>query len=577
MAMRPMWRRRVREESASAVASASRRAILAPVALLIALALVGTALFLRAQQALTGNLWGVPLDDAYIHFRFAQNLASGHGFAFNPDGAVPASTSPLWVIVLTVPALLGLPLWVVAKAYGIVALATAAVLAWRLAVRLGLAPAAALVVGALTALDGRLLWAAPSGMEVTLFTALSLGAVLALPERAEAVTDEAPARPPARRVLLLAALCGLATLARPEGYLLTAVLAVALLAHWRDQARSWARLLLAAAALYLLLVLPYVAFALLTTGRPLPTTFYAKASGLGPHTPSTAVTYLVYYILLTISGNPALLLAPLGVVVLWRRRAARASRGVLNTPRATPAWTPRATPTWTPRATSRVVFRAAPRVIALVSVLWPLALLIEQAIFSPVLYQFARYVMPLEPFLALWAVVGIERLTRRVPPGEAGDTRDRWRGALPPLALLALAALTLTRWETYYAASVRDIDDMHVALGGWVRAHIPAGAPLALNDIGAIGYLSGRPVVDIEGLVTPQFIALKHELPLSRRAADFYAAFHRLGVRYLIVFPDVYPWLVQGNGVHLRRLYSITLAHPVIVPAKTMMVYRITN
>jgi len=527
----------------------------------MALTLVGTALFLRAQQTLTGNLWGVPLDDAYIHFRFAQNLASGHGFAFNPDGAVPASTSPLWVIVLTVPALLGLPLWVVAKAYGVVALATAAVLAWRLAARLGLTPAAALVVGALTALDGRLLWAAPSGMEVTLFTALSLAAVLALPERREASAVASPRRPPARRVLLLAALCGLATLARPEGYLLTAVLAVALLAHWRDQARSWARLLLAAAGLYLLLILPYVAFALLTTGRPLPTTFYAKASGLGPHTLSTAVTYLVYYILLTISGNPALLLAPLGAVVLWRRRAARASRGVLNTPRATPGATP----------------RAAPRVIALVSVSWPLALLIEQAIFSPVLYQGARYVMPLEPFLALWAVVGIERLTRRVPPGEAGGARDRWRGALPPLALLVLAALTLTRWEAYYAASVRDIDDMHVALGGWVRAHIPAGAPLALNDVGAIGYLSGRPVVDIEGLVTPQFIALKHELPLSRRAADFYAAFHRLGARYLIVFPAVYPWLVTGNGVHLRRLYSITLAHPVIVPAKTMVVYRITN
>lgn len=576
MAMRPTRSTRSGETGASTV---SRRAILVPAALLVALTLVGTALFLRAQQTLTGNLWGVPLDDAYIHFRFAQNLASGHGFAFNPGGAVPASTSPLWVIALTLPALLSLPLWAVAKVYGVVALAVAAVLAWRLAVRLGLAPAAALVVGALTALDGRLLWAAPSGMEVTLFTALSLAAVLALPEReeADASVGAAQARLPARRVLLLAALCGLATLARPEGYLLTAVLAVALLAHWRDQARSWTRLLLAAAGLYLLLVLPYVAFALLTTGRPLPTTFYAKASGLGPHTLSTAMTYLVYYILLTISGNPALLLAPLGAVALWRGRATRTGRGVLNTPVVTPVVTRRATLDVIFGTISGATPHAAPRLIALVSVSWPLALLLEQAIFSPVLYQFARYVMPLEPFLALWAVVGIERLTRRAAAGEAGGRRDRWRGALPPLALLALLALTLTRWEAYYAASVRDIDDMHVALGGWVRTHVPAGAPLALNDIGAIGYLSGRPVVDIEGLVTPQFIALKHELPLSRRAADFYAAFHRLGVRYLIVFPDVYPWLVKASGAHLRQVYSITLAHPVIVPAKTMVVYRITT
>src|SRR5437016_1712028 len=49
-----------------------------------ALTLAGVAFFLREQLALDGNLWGVPLDDAYIHFRFAQNLAAGHGFSFNP-------------------------------------------------------------------------------------------------------------------------------------------------------------------------------------------------------------------------------------------------------------------------------------------------------------------------------------------------------------------------------------------------------------------------------------------------------------------------------------------------------------
>ena len=92
---------------------------------------------------------------------------------------VPGSTSPLWVLLLAVAAVLGAPLWLAAKVYGVLFLAVAAALAWRLALRLTGAPMAALVTGALTALDGRLLWAAPSGMEVTLFAALSLAAFLA--------------------------------------------------------------------------------------------------------------------------------------------------------------------------------------------------------------------------------------------------------------------------------------------------------------------------------------------------------------------------------------------------------------
>jgi len=76
---------------------------------------------------------------------------------------------------------------------------------------------------------------------------------------------------------------------------------------------------------------------------------------------------------------------------------------------------------------------------------------------------------------------------------------------------------------------VRDIDGMQVALGRWVRARVPAGAPVAAHDIGAIGYISDHPIVDIEGLVTPRFLALKREQPVARRSADIDAEVVRLG------------------------------------------------
>ena len=34
------------------------------------------------------------LDDAYITYRYAQNLATGHGFAFNPGDHILGTTSP---------------------------------------------------------------------------------------------------------------------------------------------------------------------------------------------------------------------------------------------------------------------------------------------------------------------------------------------------------------------------------------------------------------------------------------------------------------------------------------------------
>ncbi len=479
------------------------------------LALAGVALFLRGQQAVTGNLWGVPLDDAYIHFQFARNLATGHGFSFNPDQPIPGSTSPLWVVLLAALSLLGLPLWLVAKALGIMALAAAAVLAWRLALPLVATPVAALAVGALTALDGRLLWAAPSGMEVTLFAALCLAAFLARP------TNGGPGA--TRRFLLVAALCGLATLTRPEGYLLTAVLAVDLYVRFRP---SW-RIVAAGAALYVALAAPYVVFCLLTTGHPLPTTFYAKASPLGAGTLPNAGQYalgFIYYLFLT---NAAMaLLAPVGAVVLWRQGG------------------------------------AARAIVA-----WPLLLAVEQALLSPALYHFGRYVMPLEPFFALWAVVGIGRFTRVSASGETV------RRALPALALVVVGVFTLNLWVGTYAYSVQNIDAMHVVLGRWVKRHVPAGVPVALNDIGAITYVSQHPAVDIEGLVTPSFLAIKREQPDARRARDTLAALKRDGARYLIIFPKAYSDLAREPG--LQRVYSITLHHVVIVPAATMVVYRV--
>ena len=77
----------------------------------------------------------------------------------------------------------------------------------------------------------------------------------------------------------------------------------------------------------------------------------------------------------------------------------------------------------------------------------------------------------------------------------------------PALALWLLLALwTLWPASERYAWGVENIEAMQVKLGHWVDANLPPKARVALNDIGAIAYVSRREVVDLMGLVTPEIL-----------------------------------------------------------------------
>ncbi len=47
-------------------------------------------------------------DDTFIYLQYARNIASGNGFAFNPGEPSYGVTSPVWVLLLTIPYFLGL-------------------------------------------------------------------------------------------------------------------------------------------------------------------------------------------------------------------------------------------------------------------------------------------------------------------------------------------------------------------------------------------------------------------------------------------------------------------------------------
>ena len=483
-------------------------------------------IFYATADRATAGEGGVPLDDAWIHFQFARNLARGDGLSFNPGEPTSGSTAPLWTLLLTAVYFVGgrFPLagQLLSGASFLAALAATYALTGRLTHERG----AAWLAGAVVALNGRMVWAGLSALETCLFAALSLLAISAHLHDREA-----------RRYRLgTAALFGLAALARPEGYLLFVVAMIDFGVQVCKPAskQTQRRLPLASCVLHLALpvllfaavVLPYLVFSLHTSGHLLPNTYHAKAVtsfSLDLDFLSVAAQYLIL-------DNPLLLpFYVLGIGVLLRR---------------------------------------AP----LLS-LWSVGLPLAYAFLHAPLYQHGRYLMPLIPVNAAIAVAGLleaRRLARR-RGWCTRETRFCGKNLVSVLLILAGSGWRLPTMARHYSLNVAEINRMHVALGHWAVEHTPPDAVLALNDIGAITYISERPVVDLAGLITPEIVPLLRNPNRDVLLADFLV---ERGVDYAIIFPNWFPGLAARDDV-LEEVQRVTLEQRTIAGGETMVVYRL--
>ncbi len=502
--------------------------------------------FALTAHRFTGGQEGVPLDDAWIHFQFARNLAQGDGLSFNPGQPTSGSTAPLWTLLLAAVYFTGGEFPVAGQALSGACFLAALVTTYALGKRLTGSRWAAWLASAVVATNGRFIWAGLSALETCLFATLSLLAI------SVHLTDRATSRYRLRTV----ALFGLAALSRPEGYLLFALAladfawsstsritqhATRITQHASRITHHVSRLLLPA-ALFAAIVLPYLVFSLCASGHLLPNTYHAKAViDFRPDRDflSVAARYLIL-------DNPLLLpFYVLGVGVLLRR-------------------------------------------VPLLS-LWSAGLPLVYAFLHATLYQHGRYLIPLIPCNAVIGIVGLlevqrgwlRYLTPRPPSlegkGEAetplpASGRGRGRGltALVSLLVIAGTAWRLPTMASLYAWNADNINEMHVALGCWVAENTPPDALLALNDIGAITYISERPVVDLAGLITPEVVPLLRSPDRDSRLADFMAG---RDVQYIIIFPNWFPDLAARDDL-LEPVHQVTLEHNTICGGQTMVVYR---
>ncbi len=200
------------------------------------------------------SLWRrLPVDDAYITFRYAQNLASGTGLVFNPGELVLGTTSPLWAIVLAVCSVVGLNIEWTALVLGALCFAACAALFFVLLTR-DLKGWQWLVWGAAIALYYPLSIVTFSGMETAAYS-LAVAAGLFQLSRGRAISG--------------AALGAAATLLRPDG-------ALVIIAGTIASAQLSGRARLKALAAYVAILVPFLQESFSAYGAILPHSVEAK-------------------------------------------------------------------------------------------------------------------------------------------------------------------------------------------------------------------------------------------------------------------------------------------------------------
>ena len=502
--------------------------------ILLALLSVGGFLAWGSSQGLVG----FPLDDAWIHQTYARNLAETGQLAFLAGQPSAGSTSVAWSFLLSVGYMLGLDYRLWAYLLGGLSLAATAWLAYRLFLRLVPSkPITALLTGLFCAVEWHLVWAAASGMETMLFTALSLAMLDYFFSRIAARQNPLDPVTMQKEQAIVSAvgiglLGGVLALTRPEGLALTGLVIVALAVYPRPTGRSETRDRLLSGAVSILalgvILVPYFAFNFRASGSVLPNTFYAKQTEYQVDWP---LPLRFWWVLSPTLVGAQVLLVPgflYSAYLVVRRRA------------------------WP----------------ALLPLVWWLGFLSVYALRLPVNYQHGRYVIPTIPVLLIYGAWGTAQMLRPRSPHML--VRVLSRGLPATIALLAV--LFWGRGAQAYAEDVGFIESEMVAIARWLKAHAAPADLIAVHDIGAVGYLTDQPLLDLAGLISPEVIPFMSD---SEQLIDWMIEQEAAYAVFFADFSSTYEQLAADP--RLSRVHCTDYAWTQATGHKNLCVYRVVG
>lgn len=417
--------------------------------LLILVLAIGVRCFLLTAHATE--------EDFFITLRYARNLAAGHGFVYNPGARVLGTTTPLYTLVLALWMRLHVDPILGGKLLGIGADALACWATYRLGRAIG-RPGAGLAAAVCVALlPVNLIWAT-KGMEV--------GEVAA----AVAMTWAAWAE---RREIAAWAAAAVLVLLRIDGMALVAFLLLGTLLY--ERRLPWRGLLLFGA-----LLLPWLVFATLYFGSPVPLSVAAKLQ-VYSHYATTPFPHLREFVGRMAHNVGAVLLVGCAVALV-ALIAALARRRTVN------------------------AGHLPPEIKLVVPALWMMTYYAGMAL-SPV-FLFGWYFVPPTPVYYLVAMTGWSLLLEWMLRGRGREFLQNAaaRNAAVIGACLLLIAFATPRVREDLRSTQETELTLRIPIGLWLRDHARSTDTVMLEPIGYIGYYSGLRVLDVVGLVSPEVL-----------------------------------------------------------------------
>lgn len=396
--------------------------------------------------------WGY--DDPYITYRYADNLIHGLGFVYNPGIRTLSTTTPLFTLILSLLGIWQIDLPLIANVIGAISLALGSLFLWDLAntwkfpqvgwITLTLYPTFPLLVSTLSS-------------ETLLYLAFCLGSFAYYARQ---------------KYSFAATMAALAFLTRPDGALVALVLAGDYLigkyvkSH-KTPASSietettgkvdinnfpWKAILV-----YFSLVLPWIVFAWIYFGSPIPQTLFAKQ-----HQGSLVYSERFSEGLLTIAS---------GYAQFWEYRleALLSLIGLL------------------------VVLLVARRWLLFIA--WVLLYFIAYSILG--VSRYFWYYAPLVPgFIVL---VGLGMTCFKIP---GLRIRRKFLWLIP----LGLGVILVSRQLQHLNLLRQHFDQrlvIYPAIGEWLNENTQPEDRVGSLEVGIIGYHARRPMIDFAGIIQP--------------------------------------------------------------------------
>ena len=492
----------------------------------------------RAERVRAGVDAGFPLDDSWIHAQYARTFIEGRPLEYVPGEKSVGSTSQLFDLVWALFSGVTGEYVHTIHVVNLLCNSGAAAVLVLLLMHFGIPAFTAGVGSALVFLSFPFSWSSLSGMETALTTLLTVSAVYAHVSLRHCRGWRGYA---AGIVLELAAM------SRPENLVLFPLAEVERLwTRWRTAPAERRRLALprfvARTAVWGVCLLPWVATNYAVVGEPFPSTYAAKVGPLGfaesaseeLSTPISARLHQGWLFVVDsvraiwAEANPVLLaLAPLGLLACLSTAFRKERVDGYGFP--------------------LLVFAGSIAATGFVT----LSLMF--------LIQCQRYLLHWIPLLLLYGVIGMHVLALGGARLTASWPRVGYAAGIV-LVLIANVVYWVTPFDAsryrrqadHYVTSVKNINEMQVALGRWFKANTPEDAVIATNDIGAIRFFGERQIVDTVGLIDAEVVRIRRS---PGRTKHMLAYLKERGVTHAALFPKWHPdLLLEPEFAFIKRV-----------------------